>query len=400
MRLWQTVAVLLSFLPIASAASVAVLDFDAYAVPHDDALFVAEQVRDTFLSEGWLDPMSATDIADATVRGHEDALRRARERVAAGRTRWSAGDAEAAAAAWQDAVALHFEARSDIARRTELADAAWSLAMALGTLGDTDGAAAALSTVAGMFPGYHESRAADRPLELVAQFREVEAVRLRAQPRKWAESALAGLEDTLGVDYVVTGSVRSDGRVVARIYDAGVLLGESSGMLAASPPALFDPAYMAIASELARAAGVLEAPPSVPSDDPEEVERAADDVPSRSAERAAEDAYVPERGTSGAGRTSDAPVRNAPARATADAGATRDARAEPRAGRTTVGGRSGVVAATEQERPVTERWWFWTLLFSATAGAGVAVVGWMYEPRPIVEEVPDAYTVTIVAPSE
>lgn len=399
-KLWQTPGVFLALLPIASAASVAVLDFDAYAVPHEDAQFVAEQVRDTFLAERWLDPMSSTDLAETTVRGHEAELAEARENVAAGRARWQAGDAAGAAARWERAVALHYAARSDIARRAELADAAWSLAMALDGAGDPDGARVALETVARMFPGYDQTRASERPPALVETFRAAEAARLRAEPTRWAEAALAELEDTLGVDYVITGSVRSDGRLTARIYDAGALLYESSAMLTTSPPALFDPAYEAVAGELAAAVGAR-AETSDPRAAQEEDEATKEDE-ARDDDEAQED-DAPERDdTVVVGRPEEREPVERPR--TSDTPRRMETDAPPRAASSSPkGAQVGAPSPRAAPRPdtepaVTERWWFWALLFSATVGAGAAVAGWMYEPRPTVEEVPDAYTVTVVAP--
>jgi hypothetical protein len=399
--------VLLTLVHVSAAATVAVLDFDAYGVAHEDAAFVAEQVRDALLAGGALDPVSATDLASAVTRDHEDALRRAREAFTDGRVRWSAGDASGAASAFQGAVGLHFEARSDLARRAELADAGWMLAVALDAAGDVDGARGALATLSSVYPGYAAARAPVRPTSVVTLFAEAEMVRLRAQPRRWAETAVAELEASLAVDLIVTGALRSDGRVSVRVYDEGVVIGETSAMLTASPPALFDPAYEAVAAALVAAAsgGGVEEPQGEPeAGGPRGASAVAVEDPADAAGRLSREDddradAEPRRSEPRPSATGAVEPRRSEPRPSAT-GAAEPRRSEPRPSATRASHRVSAtsVRVTPAPRPVNERWWFWALLLTATSGAGAAVGAWMYEPRPVVQAVPDTWALRVATP--
>ena len=76
----------------ALAASVAVLELDGRGVRREDVETATQGVRDAFLEDGRLDPLSGSDIADGVSGGHDGELRRARELAAQARAAHDGGD--------------------------------------------------------------------------------------------------------------------------------------------------------------------------------------------------------------------------------------------------------------------------------------------------------------------
>ena len=355
---------MLALIAAAAAATVAVLDFDGYGVPHPDAQTLTEQVRDAFLAEGLLDPLSGSDIADLAARGQESTLRKAREALAQGRARLAASDPPGAVAALRQAVELHRAARSDVGRRSEIADAWWLLGLALLRAGLDADADAAFAGAAQQYPGYVERRASEKPADAVARFARAEAALDAGAPRAPEADDIGRLGAAMSTDYVVTGFVRADGKVKARIWQDGVVVGEGAVTLATMPPDVVDPAYADLARALAGAAAG-DAPAAEP---PSDLVEATEPVP-EPLEPAASEA-----GPQGAALDTPKPSISRPS---------------------TI---KGTKPAPRADGAVTDRWWFWTVLAALTTGAGVGIGVALYEPAPIVEELPDAWALTVEVP--
>lgn len=352
---------LLALATLASAATVAVLDFDGYGVGFADAQTVTQAVRDAFLGEGLLDPLSGSDIAEGAAKGQDAGLRRARERVAEARRRCDGGDPAGAAGPLLEAIALHDVARSDVGRRPELADAWYLHAVCLQQAGREAEARAAFVEVAWLHPRYGRERAASPPAAAQEALRAAEDGLARA-PRRIRPAAEVGeIGAALGVDFVVTGAVEADGRVKTRLYAKGRLLGEAGATLAQIPPLPVDDAYTTLARELAASAGALPAaeivdePPPLPDEE---------DAPK----------IAPAPRPTPSPRPSSAPR-----------GAT-DIRGDER----------GKVPTMSSRPPITETWWFWTGAFLIVAGGAGGTAYTLLEPDPEVVVEPDGWAVRIV----
>jgi hypothetical protein len=321
-----------AFLGVAHAASVAVLDFDGYGVSRDEALAASEALRERFLAEGLLDPLSGSDIAGGVSRGQDTALRRARELVGAARSALDGGDTEGAVALLDEAIALHERAWSDVGRRAELADARWLCALALLKAGRATEARAHAAEAVFLHPRYGRDRASQATGLAAELLRDAEAEVARAPRRVRPAADLADIGETLEVDFVVAGWLADDGRVRARLYAGPRLLGEATATLDQLPPLREDPAWTSLALELGGAAG------AVPVVEPE-------DAPDLDEEPA---------------RATDDPVARKPA-------GTR----------------------------VTDQWWFWTGAFLAVGGAGTLVGYALWEPPVEVVDAPDTWTVRV-----
>ncbi|MFN7144515.1 MAG: hypothetical protein ACK4YP_12125, partial [Myxococcota bacterium] len=196
---------------IASAATVAVVDFDGYGVSFSDAQTATQGVRDAFLEAGVLDPLSGSDIADGVSKGQDDALRRARDLVSEGRRLYTTGDAAAAVGPLEDAIGLHEGALSDVGRRPELADAVFLHGLALLKTGDATDAKLRFAEAAALVPHYAKERGTRMSSEAAGLLAAAEDA-LAKGPRKARPADEVGrIAEALDVDYVVTGWVSADG---------------------------------------------------------------------------------------------------------------------------------------------------------------------------------------------
>jgi tetratricopeptide (TPR) repeat protein len=360
----------LLFAGTALAATVAVLDFDAYGTDFGAAGVATEGVRDAFLEDGRLDPVGASDIAEGASAGNETSLTSARERLAAGRKALDRGDVDGALPLLAESVQLHAEAHSDIGRRAEMADAQAALGAALVKAGRRAEADAAFREASVLFPGYATARAANLPAEAKAALTAADAAAAAAGRRWRSERTLQDLRDRLGADWVVAGYLEADGRVVARIYGAPGMAGQAEASLASMPPASIDEGYGALAGALARAAsegGAVAATGGEEPPDEEEAEALADDEADEAAEAA-------RPGT--ATRPGKKPAADKPL--------------EIRQGRRATGG--------GEERYDPSRagpWWPWAVAGAAVAGGAVVVVAVMAQPDPEVVHEPDSWSVTV-----
>lgn len=352
----------LLFSGIASAATVAVLDFDGYGVTFSDAQVATQGVRDAFLGGGTLDPLSGSDIADGVSRGQDDALRRARERVAEGRRLYAAGNASGALGPLAEALGLHAEALSDVGRRPELADATFLYGACLLKIGRSTDARARFAETAWLVPAYAEERGTRMSSEAAGMLAAAEQSFATGPRKARLADEVARIADALSVNYVVTGWVTGDGALAARLYEGDTLLAEAKVMLEERPPQAVDGAYALLVERLV--ADGLPAPISADGGvderedlDPDEI---LDDEPPS----------LPDFGE-GRSRTTD--------------------------GERVGTGKVKIVAkgAVRTRRPIVERWWFWTGVVGA-AGGGAFGLWYALSPPPTVYETePDGWTVTV-----
>ncbi|MFZ5476251.1 MAG: hypothetical protein ACOZNI_05695 [Myxococcota bacterium] len=337
---------MLALVCVATAASVAVLDFDGYGVSRDDALAASQALRDRFLAEGLLDPLSGSDIAGGVSRGEDAALRRARELVASARSKLDAGDVAGAIGALAEGISLHERAWSDVGRRSELADAHWLYAQALLRGGRSAEARAHATEACFLHPRYGRDRATNLTSAQADLLRTAEDTLAKGPRRVRPSAEIAEIAASLEVDFVVTGFVEHDGQVHTRLYAGARLLGEAVATLDQLPPLADDPAWADVALELAGAAG---AAPEEGGED-EDLDEALEDL-------------------------DDIGDLDAPA-----------PRAEP--------ARAPPARRPPGER-VTDQWWFWTGAFFAAGGVGALVGYAVWEPGTEVVEEPDVWTVRV-----
>ncbi|MES2643060.1 MAG: hypothetical protein V4850_26495 [Myxococcota bacterium] len=363
--LWQT----------ASAATVAVLDFDGYGLSFSDAQTAAQGVRDAFLEEGALDPLSGSDIADGVSKGQDDALRTARELVSEGRRLYTAGDAAGALSPLLEAIRLHNSAYSDVGRRSELADATFLLGLCLLKTGQAGEARTRFAEAAGLVPAYAKERGTRMSSDAAALLASAEDSFAKGPRGTRPDDEVGRIAEQLGVDYVVTGWVAADGAVSARMYAGDRLVSEVKANLEESPPLPVDAAYNEIARSLAAdgtaAPAVVVAPLPEPEPDPEldlgpppEFDEEEDTVAARPA------------------RT---PRTSAPR--------TTVTRASKPSGKSEAGG------MRYAEGPITQRWWFWTGAVAVAGGGAFGIWYALLDPPVEYVEEPDGWTVTVTVPA-
>lgn len=206
---------MLLFIGLAHAATVAVVDFQAWGVGHDDAEFATEGVRSALLNAGVLDSLPGSDISDGVSASTESELRAARAHAAEARRLYLSGDFEGAVTAASQAVEEHATALSDVGRRPELADAWYTLGVANVKLQRNIEASEAFLHVGALYPGYLEERASNPPAAakplLAAAQREAGRSQLRADE-------IAQVRSLLHVDWIVTGAVTEEGELVVQIW--------------------------------------------------------------------------------------------------------------------------------------------------------------------------------------
>lgn len=351
----------------ALAATVAVLDLDAYGVGYGAAADASAGLRDAFLEDGRFDPVGASDIAEGASAGNEASLAAARQSLAAGRKALDSGNADGALPLLAESVQLHAEAHSDIARRPEMADAQAALGVALGKAGRRAEADAAYREVAALFPGYAAARAAGLSADAKAALAAADAA-AAAGGRRWrSERTIQDLRDRLGADWVVAGYLEADGRLVARIYGAPGMAGQAEATLAGMPPASIDAGYTALAGALARsasaggglaAAAAGEGPP--PEDEPDLAEEELD---------------VEDLGRAAAPQPR--PGKEKPLEIRQGKRATDRASADP------------------YDPSKAGPWWPWAVAGAAVAGGAVVAVAVMSQPDPEVVHEPDSWSVTV-----
>lgn len=206
---------LVALVGVAHAASVAVVDFEAWGVTHDDADLATEGVRSALLAAGKLDSLAGSDISDGVSAAAEGELRSARSHAAEARRLYLSGDYDGAVTAASLAVEEHTAAHSNVGRRAELADAWYILGVANLQRQQRLDASEAFLHVGALYPHYLEERATNVP---VAARPLLAAAQREAERKELLPSEVAEVRDLLHVDWVVTGAVTEDGEIVARLW--------------------------------------------------------------------------------------------------------------------------------------------------------------------------------------
>ncbi len=361
---------------IASAATVAVLDFDGYGVSFTEAQTATQGMRDAFLEEGQVDPLSGSDIADGVSRGLDGGLRRARELVAEGRRLYTGGDPAAALAPLTEAVGLHASAYSDVGRRPEMADATFLLGLCLLKAGRATEARERFDKVVSLVPHYAAERYQKMPENAAALLDAAEAA-LSSGPRTVRTAdEMRRIGAALNVDYVVTGSVNGEGALYAKIFADGRLLSEVKGALEEMPPGPMDGAYVALAKRLGAAGLAGESAPEGGAGEDDRPELAP--VDDAGLDDELDDASLDEGAIDRGPRFREDPP---------------PAKKRPAPTKITTSG-----AMRYDQGPLVERWWFWAGVVGV-AGGGVAGVWYAATPAPIeyVAE-PDGWSVTVALP--
>jgi hypothetical protein len=446
----------------ALAGTLAILELDGRGVTAAQATAATDALRDACFLEAGLDVLSGSDIADRIAAEHAEDLAAARAALAAGRARLGVNDADGAVAQFEEAVEKHRAARSDLARRGEMADAAWWLALALQKAGRGKDAGDAFATVARLSPGYATARATERPPAALKAFTAAEAALRDAPTPAPSTTLLREIGASTQADLIVAGTLQAGGAVTLQLWRNGVALGKVSGTLGAWPPSPIDEAWAGLAREVATrtaggdpavmsvsttpaedegvaASGVefgAEGEPSAtprPSDLPATPEDSfpsgvavPDDVAERelpedldlpavasgddAAERdLPEDLDLPDRAAGPSPREATPPARETPrTEEKKDKRAPKPTKIRTRTddrARESRGGTRTVVTAGKSGgpprapgRPLAERWWFWSLLFVVAGGATAGAAVALQQPAPEVTTLPDTYTVTVAAP--
>ena len=278
------------WIPLAHAASVAVLDFDAQGQSFPAAQRATEAVRGAMLDARLLEPLSARDITAGASAGKDAELRLGTQKVAEARRLAAAGDARGCADRAGEAGDLLLEAAGDVGRRTEVADAYYLQGTCLVAAGAVPDAYFAFAEVTRQYPGYLTERADALDSVIIENLALAQAAADGAGPRRRPPERLAALQRTLGVDYLVTGNLDRKGRLSLTLSQDGRVLGEAQGVIRL-PASATDPALLATTHRLVDVAGVGPAAiaASVPTLDPEEILALEEETP-EPAEEVADDA--------------------------------------------------------------------------------------------------------------
>ena len=359
----------------ALAASVAILPLDGRGVDANAVRDATDALRDAVVADGRADAPTLTALADALTAGHESELRKARDRYAAGRKAWETGDTQVAIASLTESLRLHGLARSEWARRAEEADAHWILAQCFLREGRVLEARTELERVGALWPGYTRSRGTAGPVP-TKMLAEVELGLAREAWTPPDEAEVDALFRALQVDWVVVGVVDATGLVRLRGYETGGGEFEVSDRVAV-PVDTMEGAWTALATQVggyaSRADGGGPSPVAVADD-----EALVDD-----------DAFAgplgedPDDDGDAEGVMLPRPAETAPARTS-----TRAVRIKE----------TGTVRY--DDRPVTSRWWFWTLVVGAVGGTTTAAIVLSQPPDVVTVQDEDQWSVAILSPSD
>lgn len=332
---------------LAAAAPIALLALDGRGVDAEVAQDVTSALQDAMVADGRLDVMLAAPIADALGVDHEADLKKARERVAAGRKSYESSATPAAITALTEAIELHRVAGSAWVRRAELADAHWLLALCLLRDGKVLEGRAELEQVARLWPGYGRTRGSGSGVA-ARVLDEVEAGLARESWTIPSDEILDGLFRDLEPEWLAVGVVDAAGSVSVHLLERTGNGARVDGVVALPVDSL-EFAYASIASAIAEVTGGVDEPPE------------------------------------------DEPIEAALARSTDSTAA-----APPDSGRPVTIRERGTIRY--DDRPVTAKWWFWTSVVAVLGGtSAVAIV--LAQPPTVVEvQNPDTYTISVATP--
>ncbi len=239
----------------ALAGTLAILELDGRGATAAQATAATDALRDACFLEAGLDVLSGSDIADRIAAQHAEELAAARAALAAGRARLGVNDAAGAVAQFEEAVEKHRAARSELARRGEMADAAWWLALALQKAARGKEAAAAFAEVAALSPGYATARATERPPAALKAFAAAEAELAGTSATAPSAALLREIGASTQADLIVAGTLRAGGSLTLQVWRNGASLGTIKGTLGAWPPSPIDEAWAGLAREVAARTG-------------------------------------------------------------------------------------------------------------------------------------------------
>ncbi len=333
----------------AAASTVAVFDLDGIGVSHDTTQNITQGLRDGFLEQGRLDPLTGYQIGELLASGQEDRISQARELMAHARQQIDSGNIDAALNSLSQAMEIHEAAYSWVARKPELADVHYFTALALIRWGRTDNALAHLVQAFSLYPGYGQDRAVSPPAALQKLF-----VRAEQQVRNTDQSAqlqdhVDRICDLLGTDYLVLGTVEAGRTVELELLRRGELLNEVSEPLPELPIYPGDEFFLDLVEQLLNGlsiVGTIGTSPSPVAQQP---------VQSESSFHALPELEQPEETQ----EQTTVPV------VTSRTGTNRS--------RKRIGKIKATGGAIRYHQPIYRRWWFWTGVGVLATGGGVAV---------------------------
>lgn len=240
---------------LASAAVVAVVDFEAAGTPYANARLASEGVRDAFLKTGLLDPVPNRDLGARIAAADPDLVQEAGERFAEATRLRADGDLVGCAETAGLAADQHARVRADVARRDELADAWYLQGLCLTEQGASTEAWFAFAEVARLEPGYLSERAWDVTPAVIEGLASAQASADGQPPRPRTAEDVAAVGGLVGEDLVVTGLLDRKGRLEVQLWEAGELRAEGQVALR-FPVNRGDPAFEVLVRELVEAAGI------------------------------------------------------------------------------------------------------------------------------------------------
>jgi hypothetical protein len=406
----------------AHAGSVVLVDLDGYGASATEASEASDALRDALLFESGVEALGASEIAEKLGATHAAELTQARARLATGRSLLGTGNVSAAIPAFRDALRGHRDARSEVARRGEIADAAWWLAVALTKGNRTEEVSGLLLEIALWYPGYVEARAAERPPALTDSLARAEAAVRAGARRTWPADVLREVEAVSGADALLAGAILGDGTVVLHAWDDGEQIGSMQGSLQSWPPTASDPGWATLARQAAAllsGASAAPPPPPAPAEDPLDApsstpdaaaEIASDTPPPRTPDATSGGGVAEGGGPPSAPRAEtrsegrDAPARGAKVTrvkvrpADKDEGRRRTKVEVVDAGsaRTETSAPSASAGRSAPRTPGTRgRALAWTGLAVLLGGGTVAAAMALHVPDPVVTRLPDVATVRV-----
>lgn len=215
--------------------------------------------------EGRVVVVSGASLVDRLTTGKQRQLQEARDAFSEGQLMMQEGDPDIGMAFLAEAVSAHERAGSAVARREEMADAAFILAKALLAVGREEEARSALTRALRLLPDYLDTQteAADPTLRALA--RQVETDLLERPPQRLSAAGAAALGADLQTDRIVHGYVR-DGKLVLSVFDGSSRLWTGAWPFEARR--VGDPWYDDVAAEIIAASlgepSPADAPPPAP----------------------------------------------------------------------------------------------------------------------------------------
>jgi len=330
---------MLLLVALASAAEVAVVDFEASGTTWVNARLATEGVRDALLRSGLLDPIPARELARRVGAADPDVQAEARERFAEATRLRADGDLAGCAETAALSAELHTRARSELARREELSDAWYLQGLCLTEAGATTEAWFAFAEVARLHPGYLSERAWDVSSEVIQGLASAQAAADGQDARPRSAEDVASIGGLVGEELVITGLLDRKGRLQLALWEAGELRSEAQ-VTVRFPINRGDPALEVLVRDLVGGAALGEE--ALP-DEPAPVPVARPEPP-------------------------------------------READVEPRREQ-----------SAADARPVAERWWIWAGAAAVVGGGATAVALLSGGPEPTVVTGPPTWSIRVAA---